>query len=255
MPLPTNRTPPNIDATRLKVLVYGACKIGKSTFAAQSADALFLATEAGLGALDVYQNPIHNWDDMIAACAEIAAGKHPFKTVIVDTIDNLYRFCAEAICKKMRIDTLGDAEFGKGFAMCNSEFLRVLTKLSLLPYGLVLISHSQDVEVKTRTGKSMKTIPTLPGKARLIVLGLVDVILFVDQETTTVDGKPVSRRVVRTKGTDVYEAGDRTGKLPDTMDLDFPTFAAAFATAKPEEKKPAARAAKTETQKTLTAAQ
>lgn len=229
MPLPTAKTPPTIDAAKLKVLVYGPPKQGKSTFASQAPNALFLATEAGLNALDVFQQPIHTWDDMLAACQEIAAGKHQFSTIVIDTIDNLYRLCSEAICKRMRIDTLGDAEFGKGFAMCNSEFLRVLTKLSLLPYGLVLISHSQDIEVKTRTGKSLKTIPTLPGRARLIVLGLVDVILFLDQETVTLEGgKTVSRRVLRTKGTDVYEAGDRTGKLPETMELDFPAFAAAF---------------------------
>lgn len=241
-----------MDATRMKVLIYGGVKIGKSTFASQAPNALFLATEAGLNALDVYQQPIHTWDDMLAACQEIAAGKHSFSTIVIDTIDNLYRLCSEAVCKKNRVDTLGDMEFGKGFAMCNSEFLRVLTKLSLLPYGLVLISHSQDVEVKTRTGKSLKTIPTLPGKARLIVLGLVDVILFVDLETATVDGKPVSRRVIRTKGTDVYEAGDRTGRLPDTMELDFAAFAAAFQ--KFDDKKPA-KTPKTNNTTTATAAQ
>lgn len=252
MPLPTAKTPPTIDATRLRTLVYGSPKVGKSTFASQAPNALFLATEAGLGALDVYQQPIQSWDDILTACREIAEGKHSFSTIVLDTIDNAYRMCAEAICKKMRIDTLGDAEFGKGFAMCNSEFLRVLTKLSLLPYGLILISHSQDVEVKTRTGKSIKTIPTLPGKARLIVLGLVDVILFVDQETANVDGKPVTRRVIRTKGTEVYEAGDRTGRLPDTMELDFPSFAAAFKQA--DDKKPATKTPKN-TNQTLTAAQ
>lgn len=239
MPLPTSRTPPSLDASRVKVLIYGGVKIGKSTFASQAPDAVFLAAEAGLAALDVYQLPIHSWADMVSACAEIAEGKHRFRTVVVDTIDNLYRLCTEAICAKNRVVNLADLEFGKGFAMCNTEFHRVLTKLSLLPYGLVLISHSQDVEVRTRTGKAMKTIPTLPGKARLIVMGLVDVILYADQEGTVgPDGKPVSVRVVRTKPTDIYEAGDRTGRLPETMPLDFNSFAEAFASVKPAAETP-----------------
>jgi hypothetical protein len=36
------------------------------------------------------------------------------------------------------------------------------------------------------------------------------------------------RRVIRTKPSLYYEAGDRTGRLPETLDLDFSKFYAAF---------------------------
>ena len=55
--LPTAKTQPKPDLADLTVLVYGQTKIGKSTFCAQSEGALFLATEPGLNALDVYQVP------------------------------------------------------------------------------------------------------------------------------------------------------------------------------------------------------
>ena len=39
-------------------------------------------------------------------------------------------------------------------ALINNEFYRVLTKLAFLPYRLFLVSHVQEKEIETRTGKS-----------------------------------------------------------------------------------------------------
>ena len=47
----------------------------------------------------------------------------------------------------------------------------MLTKLAFLPYGLFLISHAKEVEMDSRTGKYVRVVPTLPDKARKIVLG------------------------------------------------------------------------------------
>ena len=228
--LPTQKTPPKPNLNDLTVLVYGPSKIGKSTWCSQADNALFLATEAGLNNLDVYQAPIATWDELLAACKEIAEGNHPYKTVIIDTIDNAYRMCAEHVCQKLKIEHESDLGYGKGYALINNEFYRVLNKLALLPCGLFLISHSQEREIETRTGKLTRVVPTLPDKARKIVLGMVDVILFCDLEPTTgADGKPAHRRVIRTKPNTHYEAGDRTGRLPEMIDLNFKKFADAFA--------------------------
>jgi hypothetical protein len=98
-----------------------------------------------------------------------------------------------------------------------------------MPYGFFLVSHSQDKEIETRTGNYTRVIPTLPEKARKIVLGFVDVIAYCDLETSpNGDGKPATRRVMRTKPAQGYEAGDRTGRLPETIDLDFQKFLDAF---------------------------
>jgi len=227
--LPTQKTPPKQNLADLSVLLHGRPKSGKSSFCAQADGALFLATEAGLNHLDTYQIAISSWEQLLDACAEIAKGEHDFRTVILDTVDNAYRFCSEYVCRKQRVDHESDLAYGKGFSMVNSEFTRVLTKLSLLPYGLYLVSHAQTIEIETRSGKYTRTVPTLPDKARKIVLGLVDLILFVDFEPYTDDkGETQYRRVIRTKPTDAYEAGDRTGRLPATLPLDYTAFVEAF---------------------------
>lgn len=239
MLLPTQKTPPKPDLADLTVLVYGATKIGKSTWCSHADRAVFLSTEPGLNSLEVFQVPIRSWDELLAACGEIAEGKHEFKTVILDTVDNAYRMCAEHVCRKFKIEHESDLGYGKGFTLVNNEFQRVLNKLAFMPCGLYLISHSQEVEIETRTGKYNKTVPTLPEKARKIVLGLVDMVLYCDIETATgPDSKMAARRVMRTKPSLNYEAGDRTGRLPDIIDLDYTKFAEAFSATADAKKTP-----------------
>ena len=245
--LPMKKSPPKQDHADLTILIYGPTKIGKSTWCSMFDGALFLATEPGLNSLDVFQVPIMTWDELLAACGEIAEGKHPYKTIILDTVDNAYRMCSDYVCKKFKIEHESDLGYGKGYAIINNEFQRVLTKLAFLPYGLILVSHSQEKEIETRTGKYTRIIPTLTEKARKIVLGMVDMILFCDIEATSDEsGKTVYRRVMRTKPSLHYEAGDRTGRLPETIDLDYHQFLAAFqaATSAPPKPQPAAKAAK-----------
>ncbi len=223
--LPTAKTPPKPSLADLTVLVYGQTKIGKSTFCGNADGALFLATEPGLNALDVYQVPIQSWAELRNACGEIEKGGHPFRTVIIDTIDNAYKFCTDHVLKEHSIEHESDMGYGKGYALINNEFQRVLTKLAFLPYGLFLVSHAKDIEIDSRTGKYHRIVPTLPDKARKIVLGMVDMVLYCDLE----DAEDKStHRVIRTKPSKYYEAGDRTGRLPETLDLNFGKFYEAF---------------------------
>jgi hypothetical protein len=230
--LPKEKTKPQVSLSNLTALLYGPSKIGKSTWCSQAENAVFLATEPGLNSLEVFQVSIRNWEELLKACAELAEGKHEFKTVVLDTVDNAYKMCAEYVCQKNRVDHESDLAYGKGYALIASEFQRVINKLAFLPYGLILISHSVEREFETRTGKIMRVVPTLPEKARKMVVGLVDLILYCDLEITKDDnGKQIFKRVIRTKPSLNYDAGDRTGRLPDALPLDFGVFLKAFANA------------------------
>ncbi len=227
--LPTEKTPPRSDLSSLSLLIYGPSKIGKSTWCSKADGALFLATEAGLNHLDVYQLLVPTWDAFLGAAREIAEGKHNYRTIVIDTVDNLHRLCSDAMLAKHKIEHESDLPYGKGHAFVQNEFARVLTKLSLLPYGLHLISHSTEKEIETRTGKVTRIVPTLPDKARKFVCSMVDLILYADSERTEQGGV---RRVLRTKPSPHFDAGDRTGRLPETIDLDYARFVEAFAPAK-----------------------
>jgi hypothetical protein len=227
--LPTKRTSKKTLLEDLTIAIYGPSKIGKTTWCSQAKDALFLATEPGLNALEVYQVAITSWPQFLEVCAEIEVGDHPFRVVVIDTIDNLHKLAAEHIRHKLGIDHEADAAYGKGFGLVNDELHRTLTKLAFLPYGLILVSHSEEREIPTRTGKVTRIVPSLPDKTRRIMLALVDMILFADfEERRDASGHLQTQRVVRTRPTPRYEAGDRTGLLPEVLPLDFAAFTEAL---------------------------
>ena len=159
--LPTERSKPTADLSQQTVLVYGPPKIGKSSFASRFPDALFFECEPGLNQLEVFKVSTYSWEDFLAACKLVASGEHRFKTVVVDTIDNAFKYCTDHVCGKHSIEYEGDMPHGKGWALVKNEWHRVLTRLASLPYGLVLISHAQDKTVETRSGR---TVPWATGR-------------------------------------------------------------------------------------------
>lgn len=123
-----------------------------------------------------------------------------------------------------------------------------LLKLASLNIGIILISHTITEEREGRTGKYTCSIPNLPEKTRRLILGMMDLILFVDFETVKEGDKMVMKRVLRTKPSPHYEAGDRTGILPATIPLDFNALKECFdrANATPAKINKSAKNTKTE---------
>jgi len=219
--LPKTPTAPKTELSDFNWIIYGDPKVGKTTLASSFPGVLFLATEDGQGAHGCYRVPVTSWPLFLKSCNEIAAADHKFKTIAVDTIDNLWDLCSEFVCKKLDIDHESEVEWGKAYKMVKGEFFRALTKLSLLPYGLVMISHATEIEVKTRTKKYTKTVPTFnrPDQSRLT--GMADFILFCDFGTE-------GQRVIHTKPNESYIAGDRTGRLPDPMPMSYKALISSF---------------------------
>ena len=100
---------------------------------------------------------------------------------------------------------------------------------------MFLISHAKETEIDNRDGKYTRIVPTLPDKARKIVLGMVDMVLYCGLDPLEgEDEEKKFRRVIRTKPSLYYEAGDRTSRLPDKLDLDFGKFYEAFKAGAPQ---------------------
>jgi len=215
--LPKETTKPKISFNEYTTLIYGAPKTGKSTLASQFDSPLFIATEAGLNALETYNIPVGDWETFIMACAEVAKGDHQYKTVVIDTVDNLFKHCSNYICKKQNIQHESELDWGKGWKLVKDEFFRAITKLSLLKYGLVLISHAEATEIKTRTGTITKWVPTMSKQAKEVILPMCDFIFFATTEPTAEGLK----RMLKTKPSENWEAGDRTGKFPAEIDMNY----------------------------------
>jgi hypothetical protein len=173
--------------------------------------------------------PIDSWATFLDACAELKAGEHAFETIVIDTVDNLWSLCQRHVCEKRGIEHESELAYGLGSELVRAEFFRAMNKLSMLPFGLVIISHAVVREITTRTGKIDRVLPSFREKEQGKLLGMADFILYCDLATTQgPDGKSEMRRVIRTKTSEHSVSGDRTGRLPDPLPLDFSVFKAEF---------------------------
>mgnify|MGYP000430355822 CR=1 FL=1 len=236
MPIPTTKSTPTGDLSKLLTLLYGAPKSGKSTLAAQFPEACFLATEKGLESLSVSRweadggrYVITSWEEFLAATAEVIASAR-FKTLVIDTIGNVCALCEQHICAKHGEEYKSDGKlgYGKGAALIVNELKRYFTKLSSVGVGVVLIAHSTTKTISTRTGEVQKTVPFIPGDNKKdeiynVLMGMSDLVLYCEQQPG--DGK----RALRTKPHPTYDAGDRTGRLPDPVECSYAALRQAFA--------------------------
>jgi len=101
--LPNEKTKPKTELSDYTTLIYGPPKIGKTHFTSQFPDVLMMATEAGLTSLECYQLAIDSWPISLEACGELAANPGRFKSLCIDTLDNLWAFCRAFIIAKFRL--------------------------------------------------------------------------------------------------------------------------------------------------------
>lgn len=233
--MPIRSAQPINDLSKKTILLWGDPKIGKSTFAAAFPGNIFLATEPGLNDLTCnrweYEDgryAIASWADLCSATAEVVnAGA---KTITLDTADNAYFMCEKHICDKYGVEYKTDDKlaYGKGSALILNEFKRYLIKLASQGIGIILTSHATTETKDTSTGAIAASVPTLHEKIRPFITGWVDMILYCGTRVmTTAEGRVVER-VIRTKPDPTFEAGDRTGRLPAVLPLNFDAFAAAY---------------------------
>jgi hypothetical protein len=221
MALPIEKTKSKEHFEEQIILLFGIPKIGKSTFLSKFPSVLFLATEDGLRSLESFQKRIYSWEDYLGTIAELKSGNHEFKTVGIDTTDNLAFFCKDYVMRKFHIQHASDLEWGKGWDLLKDEARRGINKLTELGMGIVFVSHSKEQEIKKKGQEPVtKVTYNLPSYFKDYITSLADIILFATFE----DGK----RVLHTKPSEDYEAGDRTGRLPDTLPLNYEKFMTAF---------------------------
>lgn len=214
MALPTEKSKPSENLEDKNILILGPPKIGKSSLIACFPSVLFLATEDGLGEIECFNSRIISWEEYLLKLTELKTQKHDFKNVAIDTTDNWYFLGRDFVMKKYNIEHPSDIEHGKGWDLLKDTLRSGMVEASKLGLGLIFISHSREIEIRKK-GKELYTKVTyaIPEHARVMITGMVDIILYMTIEN--------GRRIIKTKPSEEYEAGDRTGRLPNTLPV-FP---------------------------------
>src|SRR4051794_22000676 len=99
--LPHEKTTPKFGLSNGTTVIYGPGKVGKTTLASRIAPehTLFLATEPGQGAIEAFVQPIKDWPDFLIALEALKTETHPYRLVVVDTVDELLRMCADHVVR------------------------------------------------------------------------------------------------------------------------------------------------------------
>ena len=186
--LPTVPTKRATKPEQLTALLYGRPGVGKTYTASHAENSLLLATERGYQHIDgILVKDIRCWSadseaekefGLTNVLAVLSKGGHDFKHIVIDTIDNAYKLCTEYVCKANGMSHPSDKKYGKGHAMVNNEFERVLTKAQMMGIGMLMTSHARVREVETRTGSQETICPTLTPGATEVVVNLCDLVLY-----------------------------------------------------------------------------
>ncbi len=176
----------NTELVRGCYWIHGPPKIGKTTLANSFPGVWFFGTERGQEWQDV-QDPfiVSSWEHFTGQCAWIEENKPtkfgdgtPIRFVAIDTVDLLFKMCGDQICLDLGIEDPSELEHGKAWARLGNEFSRVMTKIARWPFGLILISHSTEKEIKQGIRKVTRVQPQIGMTGYKVVEAMSDLILY-----------------------------------------------------------------------------
>ena len=120
-----------------KIVIYGPEGIGKTTFASQFPDPLFIDTEGGTNAYDVARvDPSPNSWQMLTSYIDDVIREKPCKTLVVDTADWAEILCVEQLCAKYKWTSLDSPGYGEGYTVLKEQFALFLALISLFRFVL-----------------------------------------------------------------------------------------------------------------------
>ena len=141
-----------IEAAPRKVVIHGNPKIGKSSLAAASPDALLIPTEDRVKHIDCAKTDVVTKFEEIMEIFEYLIQGTPYKTVIIDTLDWMEPMLHDYICRKKGYKSLMDdsnkeVNYGRGLKyhavegwkmfLQNCDMLREQANMHI-----VLVAHS-----------------------------------------------------------------------------------------------------------------
>lgn len=226
---------PNVISRDLKgkfICLYGPEKVGKSTFGASLPRSLFCNFEVGTNFLPgIRAVNIDKWSSfkMVLRQLEMPEAREKYDTVVIDTASQAYTLCEDFICSQAGVSKVGEIPYGAGYTSLKKEYESAFRKITLLGYGLLLITHSQTKNIQVDDETVIERIsPALPPRAAEVVNRLVDIIAFIDVKWNS---KGESERTLITRGSPTVMAGSRLPYLEATIPFGYQQLVDAVAEA------------------------
>ena len=136
MLLPANK-PKEKDITPKVFFVWGQSMSGKTYLARQFPNPVIINTDGNAKKVDTPSVEICDFQTFVKVIEEIEEGKHEFKTIIIDLVDDIKTLMERYICETLGVEDLADAGYGKGFSKAKSTWQKLMLRLNKLPYNVI----------------------------------------------------------------------------------------------------------------------
>jgi len=227
-----------------RLLVHGVAGVGKTTFASQAHQPVFLQTEDGLGTLPVAHFPLaRTFEEVLEALVALYTEPHDLQTVVVDSVDWLEPLIWAKACRDNGWASIEDAGFGKGYLAALTYWRQYLDGLNALRddrgMTVIQIAHTDIKRFDSPEHDPYdRYVIKLHSRAAALLQEHSDAVLFANYRISTVKAdvgfnKKVNRalgsgeRVLHTAERPAFLAKNRYG-LPETLPLDWTSFAQAM---------------------------
>lgn len=213
MKLPdTKRVRPEIPPASVRVLLAAPPKAGKSTLlgAWLPDTTLIIDTQDGSSLLDGdhYVQPVSDWQGFVDTVDALCAGGHPYTTVGIDLISDVWRFCDLAKAGKGAETAASTNDYQATIRAAEAVFIKTIGRLVDTGMGLWLLSHTREVT----DGEITRQKVSLANKGVAEYLtGVVQYVWLMERVGT--------RPQLITEPSAKFEAGGRT-PVPNRMQAD-----------------------------------
>lgn len=222
-----------------RTVCYGVHGIGKSTFASEWPNPIFVPTEDGCADLDVHSFPVcESLEEAWRAIIELGGEEeHGYKTVVLDTADWLEKLIWRSVCEKHDKKAITEFDYGKGYGFATEIFRKILNALDCCRnrgMHVVVLAHCEIVKFTEPELESYdRYCPKLHRDAASVLQEWADEVLFAGYKrfvrkedlgfNKTRGIAAGSERVLFTRETPGHLAKNRLG-LPPEMSLSFSEY-------------------------------
>ena len=212
-------------------LIYGTHGVGKTSFAASAPDPIFIQTEDGLGLIEQPTfGLLKSFGDVMDGIGALYGEKHPYKTVVIDSMDHLEPLVWAQVCKDNGWASIEAPGYGRGYTAALDHWRLLLDGVRALrderDMTVLMLAHSQIQRYDSPDNEPYdRYIPKIHKGASSLLQEVSDVVAFATYRVSTVKsdqgfGKKVTRavgggdRILQTEERPAYLAKQRFNLQP-----------------------------------------
>lgn len=222
----------------VKVGVYGAEGIGKTSLANEFPNPLIVDTENGSSRINCRRIKCSSWENLLAIVKGVIDDPSICKTLVIDTLDKAETYCTDYLCQKFRKANIEDWGYGKGYTVLQDEvskLFELLNKVIDIGIHAVVIAHGKPrkFELPEEAGAFDRWELKLTRQVAPLFKEWCDILLFCNYKTYVITTENNTKkaqggkRVMYTTHHACWDAKNRFD-LPDELELSFKPIAHLF---------------------------